>query len=133
MSSCERQILFQEYVDISPVLCGSSPGNRKEMLICQTSVQTNISAQQVLCVDSGIGVYQPQTACVSTINTRRAPCLGKTGFQAQCCCSVNPPSCAHSAIGTQTVFHDKKQAVLCCSNSFNAVSSPSSRDGIPVL
>ncbi len=80
-----------------PGLCGSSPGN---------SVQTNISAQQVLCVDSGIGVYQPQTACVSTINKRRAPCLGKQasrlpGFQARCCCkssSVNTPSCAQSAI-----------------------------------
>lgn len=32
---------------------------------------------QVLCVDSGIGVYQPKTACVSTINTRRSPWLWK--------------------------------------------------------
>lgn len=42
------------------------------MLIWQTN-----SAQQVLCDDSCIGVYHPQTACVSTINRRHAPCLGK--------------------------------------------------------
>lgn len=55
-----------------PCWCDSSLGNRQEMLICQTN-----SAQRVLCDDSRIGVYHPQTACVSTINTRHAPCLGK--------------------------------------------------------
>lgn len=54
----------------------AAAAHRRECLFAR-SVQTNSSVQQVLCTDSGVGVYQLQTACVSTINIRRAPCLGQ--------------------------------------------------------
>lgn len=110
----------------------SSPGNRKEMLICQTSVQTNISVQQVLCVDSGIGVYQPQTACVSTINTRHAPCLGETGFQAHCCCCCcrGLPCSEPSAL---RVFVIKTSNRCVALTHLTQPVPPLSCDGIPAL
>lgn len=110
-----------------------SPGNREEMLIRKTSVQTKTSARsEWLCVDSGIGGYQPQTACVSTINTRRAPCLGKKKQASRL--RKAPVLTLSPAFSACAVPPDKNKRVLCRSNSFNAplFFPPLSCDGIPV-
>lgn len=61
----------------SSLACAAAAQETERGCLFARSVQTNIGARQVLCVDSGVGVCQPKTACVSTINIRHAPCLGK--------------------------------------------------------
>lgn len=72
----------------------------------------------------------PNSLCV---NYKHKTCTLSGGNRLTAAAKAPLLSCAQSAIVTHAVFRDKNKQVLRRSSSFNAVCSPVSCDGIPVL
>lgn len=95
-SPCGTQLGIWRYhaQEKQPGLCGSSPGNREGMLICQKCSNKHQRAASAMHWLWCCSLSTPNSLCV---NHKHKTCTlsGKTGFQAHCYCkssSVNTPS-----------------------------------------